>query len=234
MLMGAVLLGFGIGNVSLAEHFVPSGIVALIISAMPFWIAIFRALTGDHPAPLSWVGVIVGFIGVGILLKPGQVHAVNPISRGGLFFWMAMVLVGNITWAFGTFISPKVPLPRNSLVLTSFEMLGGGLSLAIAAVIHGEKLSALSHVSSGSWWALLYLVLVGSIVAYSAYLWLVANAPVSLTSTYAYVNPVIAVFLGGVFLHEKISASIVLGGLVVIVGVVLVVSAESQSKGRKT
>ncbi len=230
MLMGAALLGFGIGNVSLAEHYIPSGIVALIISAMPFWIAIFRALSGDRPTSLSWVGVFVGLVGVGLLLRPGQVHAVHPISHSGLFFWMAMVLIGNITWAFGTFISPKVPLPKSALVLTSYEMLGGGISLGAAAIIHGDKLSALSRVSAGSWWALLYLILIGSIVAYSAYLWLVGNAPVSLTATYAYVNPVIAVFLGATFLHEKVSLTEAIGGAIVILGVVLVVSAESRNR----
>ncbi len=228
-IMGALLLGFGIGNVSLAEHTVPSGIVALIISAMPFWIAIFRALSGDHPAKLSWVGVVVGFCGVALLLKPGQVHAINGASNGKLLFWMVMVLVGNISWAFGTFLAPKIALPKNALVLTTYEMFAGGLGLLVVATIRGERFSSFSHVAPSSLWALLYLVLIGSIVAYSSYLWLASNAPVSLTATYAYVNPVIAVFLGSIFLHEKVSPAIFLGGAIVIVGVVLVITAESRS-----
>lgn len=228
-IMGFLLLGFGIGNVSLAEHTVPSGIVALIISAMPFWIAIFRAMTGDHPAKLSWIGVVVGFCGVAILLKPGQVHAINGASNGKLLFWMVMILIGNIGWALGTFLSRKVALPKNALVLTTYEMFAGGLSLFIVALIRGERISSFAHASASSMWALLYLVLIGSIVAYSAYLWLASNAPVSLTSTYAYVNPVIAVFLGTIFLHEKASPSIFIGGAIVITGVVLVITAESRS-----
>ncbi|MEI8066135.1 MAG: EamA family transporter [Actinomycetes bacterium] len=229
-LLGALLLGFGIGNVSLAEHTVPSSIVALIISAMPFWIAIFRAISGDHPAKLSWFGVILGFAGVAVLLKPGQVHAMNGASNSKLLFWMIMVLVGNIGWAFGTFISPKLSLPKNALVLTTYEMFTGGLSLFIVGLLRGEHFSHFSQTSSSSWWALVYLILIGSIVAYSAYLWLASNAPVSLTATYAYVNPVIAVFLGSFFLHEKIGASIFLGGAIVITGVILVITAESRSK----
>ena len=228
--MGAVLLGFGIGNVSLAEHTVPSGVVALIISAMPFWIALFRAFTGDHPAKLSWIGVIFGFVGVAILLKPGQVHSMNHASNSKLLFWMIMVLIGNICWAYGTFISPKLSLPKNALVLTTYEMFAGGLGLLVAALISGERFSSLSAATPTSWWALLYLVLVGSIIAYSAYLWLVGNAPVSLTSTYAYVNPVIAVFLGSLFLHEKMSPSIFIGGAIVVAGVIMVISAESRVK----
>ena len=228
--LGALLLGFGIGNVSLAEHTVPTGIVALIISAMPFWILIFRAIAGDHPARLSWIGVVVGFLGVAILLKPGQVHAINGASNGKLLFWMIMVAVGNAAWAFGTFISPKIALPKNALVLTTYEMFAGGLGLILVATIRGESFSAFAHTSRASWSAMIYLVLIGSIVAYSAYLWLVSNAPVSLTATYAYVNPVIAVLLGSLFLHEKMSGSIFIGGSIVITGVVLVISAENRAK----
>jgi drug/metabolite transporter (DMT)-like permease len=228
--LGALLLGFGIGNVSLAEHTVPTGIVALIISAMPFWILIFRAIAGDHPARLSWIGVGVGFLGVAILLKPGQVHAINGASNGKLLFWMIMVAVGNAVWAFGTFISPKIALPKNALVLTTYEMFAGGLGLILVATIRGEHFSAFTHTSRASWLAMLYLVLIGSIIAYSAYLWLVSNAPVSLTATYAYVNPVIAVLLGSLLLHEKMSGSIFIGGSIVIAGVVLVISAENRAK----
>lgn len=233
-LMGALLLGFGIGNVSLAEHTVPSGVVALIISAMPFWIAIFRAISGDHPAKSSWVGVVVGFVGVAILLKPGQVYSMNGASKGALFFWMFMVVIGNITWAVGTFIAPKISLPKNALVLTTYELIGGGVSLSIAALIHGDRISALTNVKAASWWSLVYLILIGSIVAYSAYLWLVGNAPVSLTATYAYVNPIIAVLLGSIFLHERMSPSIILGGAIVLTGVFLVITAENRGITNKS
>ena len=108
-------------------------------------------------------------------------------------------------------------------------MFAGGLGLLLVATIRGERFSGFAHATSGSMWALLYLILIGSIVAYSSYLWLASNAPVSLTATYAYVNPVIAVFLGSIFLHEKASPSIFIGGAIVITGVVLVITAESRS-----
>ena len=111
-----------------------------------------------------------------------------------------MVLIGNIGWALGTFIAPKFPIPKNALVFTAYELLAGGVSLTIAGFIKGESFADVFDGSTWSWFGLGYLITFGSIIAYSAYLWLIQNAPVSLTATYAYVNPIIAVALGAIFL----------------------------------
>jgi len=228
--MGFVLLGFGLGNVAVAEKHVPSGIVALIIAALPLWIAIFRTISGETPTRLSWLGLIIGFLGVALLLKPGSVKAVSGESSSTVVFFMFMVLIGNIGWALGTYLAPRFPLPKNALVFTAYEMLAGGVSLTIAGFINGESLADFFDASAWSWLWFGYLVFFGSIIAYSAYLWLVSNAPVSLTATYAYVNPIIAVALGAIFLDEVITINYAIGGAIIVLGVLVVVSAESKKK----
>ena len=229
-LFGAMRLGIGLGATSLAEHTVPSGVAALIYSCLPLWISLFRAISGDRPAALSWFGIAIGFIGVAILLKPGQVTAVAHSDPAKLWFWMAVILFGNFAWALGTFLAPKFPTPKNTFVSTFYEMLSAGFILSIVGVMAGERFSSFAHATATGWFALLYLSVFGSIVGYSAFVWLVANAPVSLTATYAYVNPVVAVFLGVVFIHEKFRISELLGGLIVVLGVILVVSVEGRRK----
>jgi drug/metabolite transporter (DMT)-like permease len=229
-LFGTLRLAIGLGAVSLAEHTVPSGVAALIYSCLPLWISLFRAFSGDGPAALSWFGIAVGFIGVAILLKPGQVTAVAHSNSGRLWFWMAVILFGNFAWALGTFFAPRFPTPKNTFISTFYEMLLAGFLLSIVGLVSGERFSSFADATVTGWLALLYLSLFGSIAGYSAYVWLVANAPVSLTATYAYVNPVVAVFLGVAFLHEKFHISELLGGLVVVLGVILVVSVEGRRK----
>lgn len=228
--LGFLLLGFGIGNVSIAEAHVPSGIVALIIAAMPLWIAIFRFISGERPSSRTWIGLTIGFIGVALLLKPGSVQAVSNEGPSTVVFFMFMVLIGNIGWALGTFIAPKFPIPKNALVFTAYELLAGGVSLTIAGFIKGESFADVFDGSAWSWFWLCYLITFGSILAYSAYLWLIQNAPVSLTATYAYVNPIIAVALGAIFLNEVITLNYAIGGVIIVLGVLLVVSAERTTK----
>jgi len=230
LLMGFLLLGFGIGTVSIAQAYVPSGIVALIIAALPLWIAIFGTISGERLAKTSWLGLAIGFAGVALLLKPGSISPVSEIENSKLFLFMLLVLLGNIGWALGTFLAPRFPLPKNTLVFTAYEMLAGGASLTLAGFIKGESISDFLDATSWSWLWFVYLIIFGSIAAYSAYLWLVANAPVSLTATYAYVNPIIAVALGAIFLDELITGAYAIGGLIILIGVILVVSAERIKK----
>jgi drug/metabolite transporter (DMT)-like permease len=230
LLMGFLLLGFGIGTVSIAQAYVPSGIVALIIAALPLWIAIFRTISGERLVKLSWLGLVIGFAGVALLLKPGSITPVSEIENSKLFLFMLLVLLGNIGWALGTFLAPRFPLPKNTLVFTAYEMLAGGISLTLAGFVKGESISDFLDATTWSWLWFIYLIIFGSIAAYTAYLWLVANAPVSLTATYAYVNPIIAVALGAIFLDELITSAYAIGGLIILVGVILVVSVERIKK----
>lgn len=227
---GALRLGVGLGALALAEKTVPSGVAALIFCCLPLWVSLFRTISGDKPGALTLLGIAVGFAGVAILLKPGQVTAVQGSNHLKLWLWIAVILFGNFCWAVGTFLAPKFPMPRNSFISTFYEMLFGGLFLFIFGLLAGERFSSFSQSTTASWFAILYLAVFGSIVGYSAFVWLVANAPVSLTTTYVYVNPVIAVLLGTLFLDEKFHLSELMGGTVVLFGVVLVVLAESKGK----
>lgn len=225
-LLGALLLGLGLGMVTLAQfNGVPSGMVALLISALPFWIAIIKAFDGAKTSIWSWVGIAIGFVGVGILLIP----ELSKANNNSHILWMLLVILGNLGWAFGTYIAPRLDLPKSTLVVTCYQMLLGGISMTLAGLFSGEKVGDLLDATLSSWLWWLFLVLIGSIATYTAYLWLVGNAPVGLIATYAYVNPVIAVSLGVLFLGEKISITLLLGAIVVISGVFLVVRIESRS-----
>ena len=228
-LMGGTLLGIAIGSVALGERYVPTGIAALIISALPFWIAIFRTVDGNRPSNLSWLGVVIGFVGVAFLLKPGSVNPLNGASTGLMLFWACMIMIGNIGWSFGSYIAPRFPMPKNPMISTMYQMLTGGLLLVVVGLTTGEKFADFIDATRSSWAGWSYLTLVGSIVAYSSYVWLISNAPIGLISTYAYVNPVIAISLGAIFLHEKISISYIFGGAIVVLGVLMVVTNESRS-----
>ena len=133
----------------------------------------------------------------------------------------------------GEKIIPQMHRTKNLLLFTTLEMAAAGIFMLIAALLRGEDFSKLSQASISSWFWFAYLVLVGSIVAYTAYLWLVVNAPVSLIATYAYVNPVIAILLGILFLDEVITSSYAIGGLIILLGVLTVVTSESRTKEPK-
>ena len=228
--VGGTMMATGIGCVALAERYVPSGVVALLIAAMPLWIAIFRAIDGDRPKFLGGLGVLVGFAGVAFLLKPGSLALPDGVSKATMLLWVSVVMFGNLVWAIGTFISPRLDLPKNYLVLTSYQMFAGGTIMLIMGFITGEDFHQFIHATGRSWLGWAYLATIGSFVAYSAYVWLVAHAPVSLTSTYAYVNPVIAIILGALIQKEPLTGIMVFGAAIVIAGVVLVVSSETLAQ----
>lgn len=225
-LLGALLLGLGLGSVTLAQYNdVPTGIVALLIAALPLWIATFKAIDGVASSRWGWLGIIIGFFGVGILLLP----ELRKPDNSSHLFWMAMVIVGNFAWSLGTYIAPRLGLPKSTMVVTTYQMLLGGISMSLVALVTGERLSDFFDATFFSWMWWLFLVLIGSIATYSAYLWLVKYSPVGLIATYAYVNPVIAVTIGAIVLNEKLSTTLLIGAAVVITGVVMVVRAESRA-----
>jgi drug/metabolite transporter (DMT)-like permease len=226
--LGGLLLGFGLGNLTLAERYVPSGIAALIISALPIWVTIFKRIAGIKTKRITLIGIFIGLIGVALIVLPGGTGPAQGADPDKVNFWMFMVLIGNIAWAFGTFMTQRIPIPKDPFVLTAYEMLFGGIALTIGSYFNGERLSGniISDMSTTSKVAWIYLVLVGSIAGYGAYIWLLSNASLSLSSTYAYINPVIAVMLGVFFLAEPTGWPLFVGGAIVIMGVALVVSGE--------
>jgi drug/metabolite transporter (DMT)-like permease len=223
-LVGTMLLAGGNGGVVLAEsgppgRAVPTGVAALLIAAVPLIVVALRAATGDRPRLATVAGVLVGFMGLAVLV----------LSRGGtgaVPLAGALLVVGAaVSWALGSFLSRGLPLPPDPFVASVYEMLTGAVALAVLALVRGERLAP-AEVSTASWVALGYLLGAGSLLAFTAYVWLLQTAPISLVATYAYVNPAVAVLLGALLLAEPITAPIVAGGAVIVAGVALVVSNE--------
>jgi len=230
VVVGALLLGVGMGVLTLAERYVPSGVAALIVAIMPLWVVILRAVTGDRPPLVTWIGVAVGILGITVLVAPGA-HGSGG-DTAARTFWSLAMLVSTACWAFGSFLQPRIRTPRDPLVLSLYEMVTGGVLLTLVGLARGERLADMAHASSRSWWGWAYLVVVGSLIAYTAFVWVVGHAPLSLVATYAYVNPVVAVLLGWWILGEPVTLGLLLGGAIVVVGVMLVVSAERIARRR--
>ena len=224
-LVGLLLLLGGNGGVAVAEQSVPSGITALLVAATPLWLVLLRRVARERVARLTLAGTGLGFVGIAVLVLPGGLTAPDgsPVRVGGL-----LIVVGAAAaWAVGSFASSRIAMPRDAFVATTWEMLLGGAGLTLSGAVSGEFADFHPADMAGPAWAwLAYLVVVGSLVAFSAYVWLLGNAPLSLTATYAYVNPVVAVLLGALVLSEPLTAAVLVGGAVVVLGVGLVVTSE--------
>ncbi|MGH8827665.1 MAG: EamA family transporter [Jiangellaceae bacterium] len=227
LVMGTLLLFLGNGVVAIAEQTVPSGLAALIVGAVPLWFVLFRVGGGDRPGWLTWTGVLVGFAGVAAISLPGG-------GIDGVELWgVGLILFATLSWAIGSYLSPRLSLPAHPLVAVTYEMLAGGAIMTLVSLVSGEAARLdVSAVPVKGWIALAYLVLFGSILGYTAYGYALAHAPLSLVGTYAYVNPVVAVFLGWAILAEPITTIVVTGGALVVAGVALVVTGERTASKR--
>ena len=222
-LVGVLLLAGGNGLVSLGERTVPSGLAALIIASVPLWIVLLRLLARDRIGRGVALGVTVGIIGVAVLVVPGGVS--GQTDPAGL-----LMLVGaTLLWATGTFISPRLEMPRSAFASTAYQMIAAGVVLIVLGPLIGETHDLdPSRFSTASLLGFAYLVVFGSLVAFSAYTWLLQNAPVSLVSTYAYVNPVVAVFLGTLFLSEPITPTMIAGAALILAAVAFIVNRTAN------
>ena len=224
-LLGCALLGLalpllGNGMVSVAEaHGATSGYVALLIAVSPLAIVVFRAVERDLPRTMTLVGVLTGFAGLALLVVLGRDGGDRVPLAPAL-----LVLFAGTCWALGSYVQPRLWLPRDPFVVAVYEMVTGGLMLTATGLAVGEPWTL--DYGARTWWALGYLVTFGSVVAFSAYVWLVANAPISLVATYAYVNPVIAVLLGWLVLGETVTPTTLVGGAVVVGSVAVVITSE--------
>ena len=237
--VGIALLGMGNGGVTWAEQTVPSGVAALVVSTIPLWMVTIGWLGrgGVRPSPLVAFGVATGFAGLVWLLGPSAAADGGGSDPRGV----AVLLVGSVVWAIGSVVSRSLPLPSSALVTTSVEMLVAGVMLLAAGVALGEGAAFdASAVSAASVGALLYLVVFGSCVAFSAYVWLLRVSTPARVSTYAFVNPVIAVLLGAWLADEPLGAGVIGAMAAIVVGVAAitlgrsgpVVSTRSASTGR--
>jgi drug/metabolite transporter (DMT)-like permease len=223
-IVGALLLLGGNGLVSLAELRIPSGIAAVMIATVPIWMSLFEAvLTRRAPSALAIGGIAVGLIGAVILLLPSEgLDSLDPVGVG-------MVAVSAMAWATGSLYARRGPLPRNALLGTGMEQLAGGVVLGIVAVAIGEPgRLVMSQVSTASLLGVAYLIVFGSLAAFTAYVWLLNHVPVTTVATYAYVNPVVAVGLGVVFRNEPLTPRTLLAAALIIGAVVAMVSGRPR------
>jgi drug/metabolite transporter (DMT)-like permease len=223
--VGILMLAGGNGLVNLGEQTVPSGVAALIVASIPLWIVVYRMVAGERVGRDLLFGVLLGLVGVAILVVPGGLNGtIDPVG--------ALMLFGaTLSWALGTFLSPRLATPRNALVSTAYQMLAGGIVLLVVALGNGEIAQFdPATFSVRSLIAFAYLVIFGSLIAYTAYTWLLQNASVSLVSTYAFVNPVVAVVLGALILAEPITSTIVIGAAVIVVAVAYIVFRQNAAR----
>lgn len=224
--IGLMLPALGNGLVVIAEHRgAPSGVAALLVAAVPLWVIVYRMIAGDRPSGRTVAGVLFGFAGlVGLIAASGVGGDVNVAA-------CLIVVAATLFWSFGSWSMPRLPLPKNPFVMAVYEMLCGAAALFIFAAASGEHLLPES-APTDAWLAWGYLVIFGSVVAFTSYVWVLSVAPISLVATYAYVNPVVAVFLGWLILSEPITLAIVIGGGVVVGSVALVIGAERIGRSR--
>jgi drug/metabolite transporter (DMT)-like permease len=224
-IVGTLLLLGGNGGVVLGEQYIPSGIAALLVATVPIWMALMDGLvTRRRPGWLVVGGLAAGIAGVAVLVAPAEgVEAIDPLGVG-------LVCVAAVSWAAGSIYARNAPLPRSPFVATAMEMLTGGVVLVIAGSLMGEwGRSDPAAFSLESILAVAYLIVFGSLVAFTAYIWLLSHTSTSTVATYAYVNPVVAVALGAVFLAEPITIRTLLASVIILAAVVAMVSGRPRA-----
>ena len=228
VIAGAFLLLGGNGAVVWAEQFVPSGLTALLVSILPFWLVIIEWVRPPRrrPSGLVLVGLVLGFIGIIVLVGPGNIGGHGDIRPIG-----ALVLIlGSLSWAIGSFWSRDAALPESGLLTTGMEMLGGGVLLLVVGALSGEFSDLdIHHVSKASGVGLLYLITFGSLIGFTSYIWLLDKVSPARLGTYAYVNPVVAVLLGWAIAGETLSVRTGVAAAIVICAVALITSARSAT-----
>jgi len=225
-IIGALLLLMGNGGVAMAETMIPSGIAALIVCSVPIWFALFGWLffKKGKPGAKTIAGIILGFIGIIVLVGPGNLM---PGGTGINLNGVIIITIGTVGWSMGSLFASRADLPTNHLTTTGMQMLCGGFLLIVAGLMKGEyNQFRWMEVSAHSLLAISYLIIFGSMVAFSAYSWLVRVASPGLVSTYAYVNPVIAVFLGWLFLHEAVDQYTIIGSAIIVGALILITWAK--------
>lgn len=225
-ILAFTLLVMGSTGVVLAEKSVPTGVVSLLVTSVPIYILLLEWFTTRvRPAATSFIGLLIGMVGMVVLLDPKVVsdtHGMDPIG-------VIYVMVGALGTAIGAVYSRKASLPQSQRLSAGIQMLMAGLMLMILSMVSREKIALddLRGMGDAAMWGLVYLTIFGSILAFSAYSYLLKHVPASRVSTYAYVNPVVAVFLGWLMAHEPVTMRTLSGAVVLIFAVWLVNKGKS-------
>ena len=229
-----MLVAVGNGILSTGQQYVPSGVAALLLAAMPIWIGLLRVIARDRPSPITGVGIALGFIGVALLVITG-----GEALRGGdpelRLLWSVLIVLGGLSWAAGSYFGPRVARDRDDRVGIVVQMTLGGVLMVIVGAFNGEHVSLddIAALPDSVWFSWIWLLIVGALIGHSTFVWLLAHAPISLVSTYSYVNPVVAVLFGVVLLDEVLTLGMVAGGLIIVLGVALIVTVEANLGRRR-
>src|SRR5437867_9254621 len=224
--VGGLLLGVGNGGVNWAEQKLASSLTALLIAITPLWFVLLDWLRprGTRPAFQTMIGILVGFAGVAMLVGGRDAIGQNAVDLSAV----AALMIASISWATGSLYARYTPKPDSSLMAGAMQMLAGGAALFAVGLLSGESARCdLSGISSRSVWSFAYLAVVGSLVGFTAFSWLLKVSTPARISTYAYVNPVIAVFLGWAIGGEKLTARILWAAGVIVLGVVVITTGKS-------
>jgi drug/metabolite transporter (DMT)-like permease len=221
LLLATLLQVLSNGTVTWAESIgVQAGPAALLSALAPIAIVVLRVATGDLPRAVTWAGVLAGFLALAILLLGGR-------SVPGFPLWPSLLVVASACcWAAGSFLQPRLTLPSDTFVTAAYQLLAGGAVLTLLGLARGERWSF--QLPAATWLVLGYLTF-SSVASYTTYVWLLRRAPISMVSTHAYVNPVVAVMLGWLWLGEPVTWPVVIGGAVVLVAVGLVMAERKRA-----
>ena len=219
-IVGGFLLLGGNGGVAIAEQWVASGISALVIATTPLWTVLFAGIWKRWPARAEWAGIILGLAGVAILNMGGELKA-HPAGAIAL-------LLAAMFWALGSAWSRHLSLPKG-MMASAAEMIAGGILLLLSGLLTGERIEALPGLRAVG--ALVYLIVFGSLVGFSSYVYLLGRVRPALATSYAYVNPIIAVGLGVVLAGERITSTEIISVPVILSGVVLVILGNKKKRG---
>lgn len=224
--IGLLLSGIGTGSVAYSIQYIPSGIVALLVALMPFWSFILDYFFFSKKAPslMAGLGLIMGIVGIVFLMNPFEAAGKTAIP----LFPTVIVFIGSISWALGSVISVNTDQPA-PLQSTAIQMISGGVvALLISLVAEKDQLMAISRMNQTTYLALGYLIIFGSFIGYSAYVWLINNAPPLIASTYAYINPVVAMLLGWFFASEAFGKQSLIASGMILVAVVLMTAGRKN------
>ena len=223
---GVLLLVMGNGMAAYTSHRLPSGVTSLVIATTPIWIVATASLRpgGRLPVRKEWFGLALGLAGLALLAGPSAMASIRGDAGSLDVGAVGLVLLGCVSWSVGSVIGRELPRPANAFMGSAIQMLSAGTVLFVACLVTGQwELVHLDAISTRSWIAFAFLVFFGSLLAFSAYIWLLGVAKTSHVSTYAYVNPIVALILGATIGHEVITPMMLIAGVITLLGVVLVV-----------
>lgn len=226
--IGCLLLTTGNVVLGWAETFIPTGLAALLIAITPLWFLLLERFSsrGDHLSRRGLAGIALGLVGVAVLLWPNLTGGLH--LGGRELFGASLVLFSSFSWATGSVLSKRWHIETDPYTASGWEMLNAGLVNMILAFVFGEHRHTVWATNSVM--AIVYLIFAGSLIGFTAYVWLLRNVPTPKVATYAYVNPIVAVFLGWLVLDEKITPYILAGAAVVVLSVAIVTSAKSHAR----